>query len=149
MPLMREMIIRRTELALEDFDALVSRTPPDRIEWKPEGAKSVLEIVRECAEVNERWASILRNGHWVGYDLAREAPSLMPTIGIARTHLRTTTGLFTAEVRRFPQERMSVKIPVPWGEVDAFTALTWAMWHLSYHEGQVAYLQTMWGDLEE
>jgi uncharacterized damage-inducible protein DinB len=146
---LQEAVARRTEVALADFDALVARTRPDRIQWKPEGAKSVLEIVRECAEVNERWASILRTGRWVGYDPSREAPSFLPTVAVARAHLRTTTGLFVTEVRRFPDQRLNEVIVLPWGEVTAEDALMHALWHLSYHEGQVAYLQTMYGDLAE
>lgn len=146
---LQEAVARRTEAALRDFDARVRRTAEDRIDWKPEGGKSVLEIVREVAEVNERWASILRTGNWVGYDPAREAPSFLPTLSVARAHLRTTTDLFVTEVRRFPDERLTEIIPAPWADITAETALFHALWHMSYHEGQIGYLQTMYGDLGE
>jgi uncharacterized damage-inducible protein DinB len=146
---LQEAVARRTEMAYQEFDALVRRTAEDRVGWKPEGAKSVLEIVREVTEVNERWASILRTGKWVGYDPAREAPSFLPTLSVARAHLRTTTGLFVTEVRRFPDERLTQTISLPWAEITGETALFHALWHMSYHEGQIGYLQTMYGDLRE
>jgi uncharacterized damage-inducible protein DinB len=149
MSTLQEAVALRTEVALRDLDALVMRTSSDRVDWKPEGAKSVLEIVREVAEVNERWASILRLGKWVGYDPAREAPSFLPNLAIARSHLRTTTGLFITEVRRFPNERLSQVISLPWEEITGERAIFHAIWHMSYHEGQIAYLQTMYGDHEE
>lgn len=143
---LQEAAARRTEIALRDFEALVLRTAEDRVDWKPDGAKSVLDIVREVAEVNERWASILRLRKWIGYDPSREAPSFLPNLSVARAHLRTTTGLFVTEIRRFPDEHLSKTISVPWGEITGETALFHAIWHMSYHEGQVAYLQTMYGD---
>lgn len=149
MSTLQEAVARRTEAAHRNLDALVRRTPADRVDWKPEGAKSVLEIVREVAEVNERWASILRTGKWVGYDLSREAPSFLPTLAVARAHFRTTTGLFVTEVRRFPNDRLTEVISLPWGDITGEQALFHALWHMSYHEGQVGYLQTMYGDHEE
>lgn len=149
MSTLQEAAARRTEVALRDFEALVLRTPSDRVDWKPEGAKSILEIVREVAEVNERWASILRNGKWVGYDPGREAPSFLPNLSIARAHMRTTTGLFITEVRKFPDNRLTETISLPWADITGETALFHAIWHMSYHEGQVAYVQTMYGDMEE
>ncbi|MGV3613692.1 MAG: DinB family protein [Fimbriimonas sp.] len=145
---LQEAVARRTDMAHKDLQALIKLTRPDRVDWKPEGAKSVLEIVRECAEVNERWASILRNGKWVGYDPSREAPGLMPTLSVACAHLRTTTGLFVTEVRNFPDERLETIIALPWGEITGETALMHALWHMNYHEGQIGYLQTMYGDLQ-
>ena len=146
---LQEAVAQRTEMAYQEFDASVRRTAEDRTDWKPEGGRSVLEIVREVAEVNERWASILRNGKWVGYDPAREAPSFLPTLSVARAHLRTTTGLFVTEVRGFPDSRLQNTISVPWGDITGETALFHALWHMSYHEGQIGYLQTMYGDLGE
>lgn len=147
MSTLQEAAARRTEMAYRDLDALILRTREDRVHWKPEGAKSVLEIVRETAEVNERWASILRTGKWVGYDPSREAPSFLPTLSVARAHLRTTTGLFVTEVRRFPDHRLDQIISLPWADITGETALFHAFWHMSYHEGQIGYLQTMDGDL--
>lgn len=146
---LQEALALRTESAYDDFDGLVLRTRPDRLQWRPEGAKSVLDLVRECSEVNERWASILRTGRWVGYDACRDYNALMPTLATARAHLRATSQLYVAEIRAFPTERLDTPILLPWGEVNGAAALMHGMWHMSYHAGQVAYIQTMYGDFSD
>ncbi|HVT14043.1 MAG TPA: DinB family protein [Fimbriimonadaceae bacterium] len=146
---LQEAVARRTEIALEDFAAAVQRVPTERLEWQPIGdARPVLEIVQECGRVNERWADMIASGEWIAWDAGKIEGIRSETADIERAmaYLRASTAKYAATVRALPDERLDVEFQAPWRSATMAEWLCHALWHLSYHEGQINYIQTLYGD---
>ena len=62
--------------------------------------------------------------------------------------MKAATAKLVGVVRALPDDRLDVPIESPWG---TYTTAAWAahaITHNSYHQGQVCYIQTMYGDKE-
>jgi len=114
-------------------------------------SRTVLDLVQECSEVNSRWAEILGDGEWMVWapELIKRHAEEIPTLELAIERLRRTTESFLKVVAATPDEKLDDTIDLPWGTFSYGDCLMHALWHLSYHEGQINYIQTLYGDWAE
>jgi uncharacterized damage-inducible protein DinB len=139
----REFDSHHVEFVLDRFLKAAAQTPREKFDWKPTNSdiKSAQEILRHVVEGN----------HTLLHSL-RELKPLAPLSEIERQRIRTETATpdltiealrktgeqVAAQIRATPQERLS--------EALSARLLMGSIVHMAYHWGQLAYLQTMWGD---
>lgn len=146
---LRDAIVDRTLRTMEDLIRNAEAVPPDKLEWHAIGkSRTVLDLVRECCEVNERWAQILREKRWVDWspEQTQAYYDSMVDLPAAVAKLRETTASYVDSVRAVPYEELQEVLELPWTKLTMAEALIHAVWHMSYHEGQISYIQTLYGD---
>lgn len=146
--------IRNAGTALHDA---VAKMPDDRIAWHPvtEGnsGRDALDQALECAYLNE----------WVAKAYStREMPSIdwddyKASTGARRNKadclawLKSSTETLATAIANFPPDKLGEAITDP---IHDGKPTTWAdfaidlfYWNTVYHEGQVNYIQVLYGDL--
>lgn len=130
----------------------IDATPADKAGWKPlEQGRSILELVQECAVVNAWFAEMLRTGSVPNLDTAayEAACAALDTIEKAGAALEANTATLAAVIEAFPDEKLEEELVFPWGmKTTCGHALFTAQGHMSYHQGQIAYIQVLYGDAE-
>ncbi len=143
-----------TAKASENLAANIEAMPADKQDWKPvEGTRSALSQIQECAVINPFFASILRD---------RAVPEMKPgeyeatcarldTVKKAVGALSEATKGLVAAIEAFPEELLGDSITLPFGPGLPMTfeqVMFAAYWNMTYHQGQIAFIQTMYGDHE-
>jgi len=148
---LQEAVALRTERAAEEFLSAIARVPDDKLEWSPNGdARTPLDILQECGRVNERWAEMLETGQWITWkqDHIQDLIARTSTRESAVAYFSAATERFVAAVRDLPDARLDEPFTAPWRTASTAEWLMHALWHISYHEGQINYIQTLYGDWE-
>jgi len=146
--------IRSAGTALHDA---VAKMPEDRVEWHPttEGntGRDALDQALECAYLNEWVAKGYRTLEmppidWDDYKVQTDARR---TKAQCLDWLKGSTDELASAIAAFPAERIGDPVNDP---VHDGKATTWAdfaidlfYWNTVYHEGQVNYIQVLYGDL--
>jgi hypothetical protein len=149
----KDQIITMTSSSLDNFFKYARAVPEDKLSWKPaEGSRTVLDLAQECAQSADWAPGMIKAG---GFSFDEEAMNQMreeragwTTVeACERVCRERTEGLFEA-IRAFPEEKLHETIELPFGKK---TFAWWEImlvhnWNLTYHLGQVAYVQTLYGD---
>ncbi len=138
------------------YDA-VAKMPEDRIAWHPETegnkGRDALDQALECAYLNEWVAKGYRTGDmpaidWDDYKVATEARRNKAD---ALAWLQSSTQALSSAIAAFPADKIGDATTDP---VHDGKATTWAdfaidlfYWNTVYHEGQVNYIQVLYGDM--
>jgi hypothetical protein len=131
--------------------------PDDRIEWHPETegnkGRDALDQALECAYLNEWVAKGYKTGEmppidWDDYKVQTDARrSKAACIG----WLNSSTEALASAIAAFPADKLgdSVADPVHDGKTTTWAdfAIDLFYWNTVYHEGQVNYIQVLYGDL--
>jgi len=138
------------EAGLEFFRYALA-VQPDRLEWHPEGGsgQSVLEMSREIA-LTPLWAlsamgSLTGEHNW--HQMKAEWKSVADCQEAFLVHLMQ----WEASVLAMPDEKLEETkwLPFNGGRDHTFLELLeYPRWDATYHLGQVAYIQTLYGDKE-
>lgn len=134
----------RGELAL--FDAGVKAIPADKLEWSPGGkARTVMSIMAECAYFPD-WlnACIEKGGFADEGGFGKEGESFDELL--ATLHRKADE--FLAQVKGMSTEELAKPVNFPWESTDAAGAVGYYLWNLTYHYGQINYIQLLLGDEE-
>src|SRR2546421_9719924 len=137
--------------------AAVEKMPEDRIAWHPvtEGNKGrdALDQALECAYLNEWVAAGYSSGNmpainWDDYKVQCDARR---NKGDAVKWLHSSTSALANAIANFPEEKLGDTVNDP---VHDNKPTTWAdfaidlfYWNTVYHEGQVNYIQVLYGDM--
>lgn len=147
-----EVAIQMTTETAEILIAVATATPAERLAWTPlENGRSILEQLAECAVANRKWASILRTGFYANlpegaYDQAvRDAADLTS----ATSMLRAATSELVTAIGTVSPDRLGDMIETEWGPYSIARCCLHAYWNMAYHEGQINYIQTLYGDFED
>ena len=151
MSTIQKLTADRTRQAAQDLIFATSRVPAERQTWQPLGdSRYVLDMIQECAHVNDRWAQMLRRDEW--YINTREEVEAynaaildMPS---ALQMLKDSAERFAQAVEGLSDARLSDDFVTPWRTAKVGQWIFHAIWHMSYHEGQIQYIQTLYGDWE-
>jgi len=122
-------------------------TPADRLAWKPAGedgneGRSALEQVAEVSELSRVLAALfsggtpMRTGGQPG-DAATAASEVMES-----------ASLLAAAVRGMDEGAIDRTYETPFGPLAGSVLLDIAASHMAYHNGQINYIQTLYGDRE-
>jgi len=142
---------------LEDVLRAAAALPPDRLAWQPaETSRSALNQLQELAVSASWFLPILSEGHFpeFGDHARRETERIresLDTLEKCRDQARDGTAQLCQAIAQFPDGRLEDEILVPFGGGMTLTmadVLGLHAWNLTYHLGQINYLQTMIGDRE-
>jgi hypothetical protein len=148
------MCKERVTEAKDRFLNDLSFVPADKLTWKPTPtAKSALEIAAHCAGYSGSFASIISAGK---FPCTREefltpiqaAIKTITTLEEADTMLRKGIADSLLALDTVKPEQIDAIIDAPHARTPFKFFLTLPALHLEYHDAQIAYLQTCWGDLE-
>jgi hypothetical protein len=117
--------------------------PEDKFGWKPaEGAKSVLDIVNHVAQNLTGALGLLNAGEW-------DSQYTPAANGVeAKKAILESMGAYAAKLRTLRPEDLEGDTPTPAGPFPKTAFIHMTVFDPIYHHGQIAYLQTLWGDGE-
>lgn len=151
----QEMMIEATKVAAADAFKYAKAVPADKLDWRPmDAGRSVLDICKELA-VSPHWATVILQGGQMP-EFAEEAmaefanqTASWTTVEIIEEVAAKNLEEFYRVVREFPDERLGEKYTLPFDggqEVTMAENIGYPLWNFSYHQGQIAYIQTLYGD---
>jgi uncharacterized damage-inducible protein DinB len=150
----KQIAARMTANAAENLKINLEAMPADKREWRPlDAGRSALSLIQECAVINGFFARILHEGKapemkWEEY---QAACAQLDTADKALSALMASTAELTAAIESVPEERLADEVTMPFHEGMVMTMeqiMFAAYWNMTYHHGQLAYIQTLYGDYE-
>ncbi len=148
-----QFLAMRLRNAADALHAACERMPDERLLWKPDpeghAGRSALEQVCECAYLNQWGAAIFRSHALVPFDRADYEQQIQARCNRdALFWLLEASNALAQAVAGFPAGQWGAALthplthqPVSWAELADFF-----YWNTVYHEGQVNYIQTLYGD---
>jgi len=131
--------------------------PADKQQWKPlDLGRSAFDQILECLVINQVGAQTFRDrafpniqGDQWGQVFGKAAAENDTPEKLIASFKQATADLVAA-AKAFPEDQLDNTIVLPfdgstrcWSEVIFF-----AYWNMTYHEGQINYIQTLYGDKE-
>jgi uncharacterized damage-inducible protein DinB len=138
--------------ACETLVRAASATPVEKLTWQPlENGRSMLEQLAECTLANFKWARILRTGTYANLpaEIAKPLWDQLTTLNVITEKLRESTEELVSALGEVPVDQLAEPIQTQWGPMPLFRCCFHAYWNMVYHEGQINYIQTLYGDYEE
>ena len=144
----QEFIATGTEKATADLLHAFERTTIEKRGWEPEGGRSARNVLAECAIMTGGIADIVKEGKVPEFDMAKFYAdlALLDTDEKAIGALKAGTDKMVGVIKSLPDSKLDVPIESPWGTYSTAAWAAQAMTHNSYHEGQINYIQTLYGD---
>ena len=124
--------------------------PADKLDWKPdEKGKSSREIIEHLIGANYAFAALIRGQEVPAKE--KQQFSIKPdSMQDAFAELHKSSLHLSEAIAEVRDEQLKENKEMPWGETWSMTRLVSApSAHIAYHWGQLAYLQTLWGDQED
>ncbi len=147
-----QLAASRTQRAVNDLVAAARSTQPDKLEWIPMGeARTILDQLTECVIANIKWTNILRTRQYdnVSPEVWEQTTTACDTLPNILAKLQQSGTELVAAISGIPEEETGDEIPTPWGPYSLADCCLHAYWNMVYHEGQINYVQTLYGDTEE
>lgn len=151
----QDQLITDTKAAVDSLFKAARAMPEDKLTWKVnDTGRSALDVCAECAQVIPSTIVMLKTGAMPAMDAGameamgaeRASWTLADCERICRERIE---GLYDA-IRVFPDEDLQKPIALPFGDREWKLAdvASYLMWNLTYHLGQVSFIQTLYGDHE-
>jgi len=151
---LQDHLVKSTLKSLDDICRAALAVPEDKRDWIPMGAaRSVLGQMQEIA-LAVNWLRPFVTGEPApGHDreamqrAAAELATVEQCVAAAREHVAEWCNL----IADFPDERLGDEVTLPFGggmQMSLSDVLGLPAWNMTYHLGQIAYVQLMLGDRE-
>lgn len=152
----QETIIDAIRHQVKEVFTYARQVPADKLEWKPlDQGRSVLDQLQEVAQSPDYVVGIIRG------QAEEPSPARMEAM-MAERHAWTTIDLcekaaddhfetFYEAVRNCSDEHLKDTVWLPYDGGRDFTIkeiCEYPRWNANYHAGQIAYIQTLYGDKE-
>ncbi len=151
------MVAKKIQTASDSLYAACAKMPADRVEWKPtvEGntGRDALDQVLECACLGAWAAQAYAAGDtlpavdWDEYKVQCDAHRNQAA---ALAWLKSSHTALVSAISAMSDEKLAEAVtdplhntPSTWGDF----AIDLVYWNLVYHEGQVNYIQVLYGDM--
>ena len=129
--------------------------PEDKRDWKPlDAGQSVLSMARELAKCPD-WACDVLEGRGMGSDPDPATVGEMAswaTLDDCEAACNAKLLRYFALLAGYPDAKLTDTIDLPFGAGGSMKTFTMAelmdypRWNAAYHQGQIAYIQTLYGD---
>lgn len=140
-----EMIIGVARWTAANFAYNLDHVPDDKLHWKPsETAASVATITVHVTEAIANLQRVMTGQEYIPGDY--EALSQGKTREELKQGLLDAANSYADLLETFGPADLEGEIQFPWGAVPRARAVTFPTVELVHHHGQIAYLQTLWGD---
>jgi len=153
---LQEHVIHITEEANEHLLRATRAMPEDRLTWKPlDQGRTALDVVQECAQSALWFSVMLEKRTGAAFDL-EEYPTMQAerrswSLADCERLLAEHTVRLSAAIRAIPDEDLEQTLTMPWADdmvMSLADVMTMHYWNVTYHLGQVNYIQTLYGDKE-
>jgi hypothetical protein len=153
----QDTIIAATENAIETIFRTARAMPADKLEWSPLGeGRTVLDQLQECAQSPEWFMHMITERKFPDIspeDMAagREARKQWATIDECEKVCRENSAKLYEVMRAVPESDFMIIVHLPFGggmDMPIMGLMTAHHWNLTYHVGQINYIQTLYGDKE-
>lgn len=161
----QDYLAEATRTAFEEAFKTARHVRPDKLEWVPmEEARTVLDIVQELAtsaawteemvsKSGEDFAAELKDPNYsTNRQKKKEAlRAQLPTVEDCYRLGKKNLDRFSEFLDTFPDELIgqSKWLPFEGGKkYPIMELLSYAHWNFQYHHGQMAYIETLYGDKE-
>lgn len=151
----QDHIIEATRRAASEAFKYARQVPADKLNWKPlDEGRSVLDLCREMAACPQ-WADMILKGQPMPSFSEEElvemdkAQAHLTTAELCEAECMKNLETFFETVRTFPDDRLNEKYTLPFDGGQTITMaenMEYPLWNLTYHQGQIAYVQTLYGD---
>ncbi len=152
---LQDYIIESTRSAANAFFKAAKAIPADKFEWSPlDNGRSALDLCRECAKCPD-WALSIISGEpmpeWNEESQAAMKAEQADWTTAERCEQECNSRLekLFAYYQEMPDERLSEKKWLPYDGGRDFAMpemMEYPHWNFNYHEGQLNYIQTLYGD---
>jgi len=151
---LQDYITNQTREAANEFFKYAKAVPKDKIEWSPcEGGRNTLSLCQELA-MTPTWAyDTIEAGkiEWNEEAMAEQSKLMkqFTTIDECEKQFNERFKKLEDLYRGISDERLSEKKWLPYDGGREFTVLEmmdYPRWNATYHTGQIAYIQTCYGD---
>lgn len=132
------------------FLTMVNKVPADKVEWVPqEGMRSALDQFQEVATaISHNWGVYRdRRMEWTPESFLewKTSRAKLLTFAELEARLRADTDMLIAHMDSLPAEELSAPVQMPWGEHIVADTVTFHVWNMAYHEGQISYILQLLG----
>jgi hypothetical protein len=129
--------------------------PEDKLTWKPlENGRATLDQLQECAQTPVFFAGLIDSkfamemGPETNEKLMSERQTWTTIDECERVCKKNNKILFDV-INNISNDDLEKKVEVPWGDsVTLADAIGFQYWNLVYHQGQINYIQTLYGDMQ-
>jgi len=146
---LQNLAAERTRKEMHNLIQLLHITPTEKRHWKPlECGRSVIELVIECILVNRKWALTLRQGVYtrLSVQTVEQIKATCQDITLATQLLLEAAEELAAAILSLPAQQLENQITAPFGTYSVADCCLLGYWNMVYHEGQINYIQTLYGD---
>lgn len=147
-------MVAQTEWVVGNFYRNIKRVPEDKLNWKVlDTGRSVLDQVQEVA-MSPAWSTPLLTGESTGdwdptrFEAAKVEMATWTTLEkCEEVHMSNLAKLFEA-MRAVKDEDLEKTVRVAFAPepVPIASILTFHYWNVVYHQGQILFIQTLYGD---
>jgi hypothetical protein len=153
MPKLQQQAAKMTRHAWEGLMCTAAFVPEEKRDWVPQGkARTLHDILAECAVLPGRWHTFLLGNDPLpppdreGYERAKAELNTLEKIRAAGD---AAIARLCEQIEAIPDDRLDEERAMPWGQTMTLAdRLFICYWNLTYHDGQVNYLQMLLGDTE-
>ena len=145
--------IEATREAQEEAFRYARAVPDDRLEWQPEGqGQTVLSMAREIAKCADWAYDLLATGSMDYSEEGNAETAGWKTIADCEAAGKEKLGRYFEFLKGIPDERLTETMELPFGPGGSMKRFTlgelmdYPRWNSTYHLGQIAYVQTLYGD---
>jgi hypothetical protein len=150
----QDVIVEKIENAARSLSQSARSMPEEKLTWEPlEKGRSALSQLQECGGTPRMIPLLLRGeGDRIPADFFTKLKAerdAWKTIADCEAAFQANIGPALEAIRNYPDDRLSALLPVPWTfqKMQAASDLILDMyWNMSYHLGQINYIQTLYGD---
>lgn len=150
----QDVIAEKIESAARSLFKSARSMPADKLEWSPmEKGRTALNQLQECGGT-PRIIPILLRGEGANipkdfFDNLKAERATWTTIDACEAAYKASIGPALEAIRQYPDDALDAMLPVPWPfqkEQIASDLILDMYWNMSYHLGQVNYIQTLYDD---
>lgn len=147
------VMAKQTREVAAGLERTFSAMPADRQAWKPmDTGRSALHQIAENAVINSWVAQVVRDRAVPPFDGEEygKACGALDTAGKALAALRSGTDSLVSAIESLPDSALDAQVQFPWDTAPSTfaEAMLVAYWNMTYHIGQINYIQTLYGDNE-
>jgi hypothetical protein len=154
---LQDYVIDVTQAAADEAFRYAKAIPAEKWDWKPlDAGRSVLDIARELA-MCPTWAVEVMDKPGPpefsdeGFEETAKLMQQWTTIDACQAECNRRLNEYFDYLRKMPDERLSETKWLPYGGGRDFKMsemMDYPRWNFTYHVGQLAYIQTLYGDKE-
>lgn len=152
----KDLVIRATNHSVDQLFRNARAVPADRLEWSPlDQGRSVLNQLQECA-YSASWAlGLMEHRKFMDspemWEQLRKEQAALTTVDLCEAKCREMTAKLIQAIEAFPESEYEQTVALPFGGgmvMNMVEIMLIHQWNCDYHNAQICYIQTLYGDKE-